>query len=135
MLSRNPTPVNLTEYTNNELISKIDLFMYDINMPRNLRGYKYLSSAVRMVYLDPDLINNVLKGLYLYIAHEYKTSVPCVERNIRTAINNVWTCGNTEKLDFYLERFVHTPETKPTAKEFIAIVSDKLRRNLIFSKL
>ncbi len=133
MCPRTIKPTKLTEYDSDELTSKINLFMYEIKMPPNIKGHKYLLSAIKTVYLEPSSINNVLNGLYLKIAREYNTSVSCVEKDIRTAIGIVWKYEDTKKLDSYLERSLHSRETKPSPKEFIALVADKLRRNLIYS--
>lgn len=123
--------LNLTNYTKEELELKIDLFMYEINMPPHLKGRKYLTFAIEKVYADGNAIKNVMGGLYREIAEEYASSVTRVERNMRTAINTVWSNGNGEKLEAQLR--CPFQNCKPTTREFIAIVADRLRRNLIRS--
>ncbi len=123
--------LNLTHYTAEELRLKIDLFMYEIGMPPHLKGRKYLSQAIEKVYADGNIIRNVMEGLYKEIADEDSTSVSRVERNMRTAINTVWRKGNGAKLEEYL-RCPFT-DYKPSPREFIAIVADRLRRDLIHS--
>ena len=124
--------LNLTNYTPDVLHLKIDLFMYEINMPPQLKGRKYLTRAIEKVYADGNTIKDVMDGLYKDIADENGTSVSRVERNMRTAISTVWREGNSEKLDEYLR--CPFRECKPSPREFIAIVADRLRRNLIHSE-
>lgn len=123
--------LNLTNYTREELKLKIDLFMYEINMPPHLKGRKYLSWAIEKVYMDGDAIKDVMGGLYREIAEEDGSSVARVERNMRTAINTVWSIGKGEKLEEYLR--CPFQSCKPSPREFIAIVADRLRRNLMHS--
>ncbi len=124
--------LNLTNYTNEELKLKIDLFMYEINMPPHLKGRKYLAYAIEKVYADGDAIIAVMDGLYREIAEQYDSSVSRVERNMRTAINTVWIGGNSEKVEECLRCPFHN--CKPSPREFIALVADRLRRNLIRSE-
>lgn len=125
------TPANISAQCEEELSLKIDLFMYKIHMPHHLKGREYLAEAIEIVYKNPRAVQNVVAGLYNNVAKKNGTTTSCVERNIRTAINYVWQHGNTEILDECLECPGHTPEAKPSPREFIAIISNKLRRNLL----
>ena len=128
---RSKKVAELTRYDETELSSKIDYFMFDIGMPRHLKGAKYLTDAIAKVYYSPRAIRNVVEGLYCLVAADNGVSFVQVERNMRTAINNVWENGDAEKIDSYLECSFHSLNAKPTTREFIALVADKLRRGLI----
>ena len=62
-------------------------------------GFRYtLYGVIRSVH-EPDLLSYISKGLYVEIAVRYKTSVGCVERNIRTIINTIWLHGDRNLLN------------------------------------
>ena len=62
-------------------------------------GFRYtIYGVIRSVH-EPDLLSYISKGLYVEIAVRYKTSVGCVERNIRTIINTIWLHGDRNLLN------------------------------------
>ncbi len=118
-----------TNYTDDELNTIITHLMKEIGIPAHLKGFRYLLSAVKLVYADPELIRNVLKELYLYIADEYDTTVSCVERNMRTALKMASSNGKLFVLD---KSFADAPsKQRISPRGFIAILSEKLRCDLI----
>lgn len=69
-----------------------------LGINHSYKGYAYLILAVHVVIINPDILTNICKGLYIDIAAQYNTSVSCVERNIRTIKNHLWECGDKEVL-------------------------------------
>ncbi|MBQ2766064.1 MAG: sporulation initiation factor Spo0A C-terminal domain-containing protein [Clostridia bacterium] len=121
--------IEFTDYTDVELNIIIANLMREIGIPPHLKGYRYLLSAVKLVYTDSELIRNVLKELYMYVACEYDTTVSCVERNMRTALKTACEYGNLSVLDEQFGADACTRNISP--RGFIAILSEKLRCNLI----
>ena len=62
-------------------------------------GFRYTIYGVIRAIANPELLSYISKGLYVEIAVRYKTSVGCVERNIRTIINTIWLHGDRNLLD------------------------------------
>ena len=71
-------------------------------------------------------LNALGKEVYQKIAHTYNTTVTAVERNIRTIIDRCWE-SSPER---FFANFFGIPCTsirqKPTAKEFISTVSERI---------
>lgn len=79
-------------------------------------GFRYTIYGVIRTIHDPGLLVYISKGLYVEIASRYKTSVGCVERNIRTIIQTIWVHGDRELLN---EVFDFELKQKPRNGAFI----------------
>lgn len=102
--------------------SRIFNMMLELGIPANLKGFAYLSVAIRMAYYDPLLGAKLVEGLYKAIASETSTTVQCVEHSIRTALKRV---DSVRKQQILLEFF--GTQTCPTPKKFINDLADRLR--------
>ncbi|BFH13214.1 hypothetical protein J6TS7_21780 [Paenibacillus dendritiformis] len=65
--------------------------------------------------------------LYPAIAEQFKTTPSRVERAIRHAIEVAWTRGNIDSISHLFGYTINISKAKPTNREFIAMVADKLR--------
>ena len=63
-----------------------------------------------------ELLIYISKGLYVEISAEYRTSIGCVERNIRTIISTIWLHGDRTLLN---QVFGFELEQKPRNGAFI----------------
>ncbi|MBQ8249108.1 MAG: sporulation initiation factor Spo0A C-terminal domain-containing protein [Clostridia bacterium] len=111
----------------NELI---DLLISELGIPTHLKGFKYFSLAINIVYADPGAIRNVITGLYRRIADIYSTSVSCVERDMRTALKMAISSGRLTLFDEYFVCALSNRSVIPP-RRFIAILSERLRCQLI----
>ncbi len=105
--------------------------LHMIGIPAHIKGYTYLRSAITMTVNDPDIINFVTKSLYPSVAKEFSTSTSRVERAIRHAIEVAWDRGDVDTLNSLFGYTISRQRGKPTNSEFIALISDKLRLNII----
>ncbi|MBQ8551677.1 MAG: sporulation initiation factor Spo0A C-terminal domain-containing protein [Clostridia bacterium] len=129
MSAYNDIPTEFTEYSGEELTRQVKLLISELGVPRRLKGFSYLCRAIELVYMEPSAIQNVIVGLYRQIAVENNTTVSCIERNCRTAIKLLWQRCDTLKLAAYFSCNEHS--NAPSVREFVALLADKLRRNLI----
>ena len=97
-----------------------------IGIPPHITGYKYLREGIKMAVKDPQVINNVTKGLYPVIGEKFETTASKVERAIRHAIEVAWNRGRIEAINAIFGARVYIGTEKPTNSEFIALVADKL---------
>ena len=109
------------------LSARLDVMIYDLmlefGIPANLKGYRYLSDAIKITYYEPQLASRIMDGLYTRIANENNTTVQCVERSLRTALKRVE--GLRDKS--ILLKYFGTDKCPPT-KKFICCTADRLRR-------
>lgn len=106
---------------------EITNLIHDIGVPAHIKGYQYLRDAITMVANNMDIINQITKTLYPTIADRYNTTPSRVERAIRHAIEIAWARGKVETMDAIFGYTINNLKGKPTNSEFIAMLADKLR--------
>ncbi len=108
------------------LDERISNIFISIGIPPHIKGYNYLREGIKMAVNDPQVINNVTKGLYPVIGEKFQTTASKVERAIRHAIEVAWNRGRVDAVNAIFGARVYIGSEKPTNSEFIALVADKL---------
>ncbi len=101
--------------------------MRQIGVPANIKGYRYLCTAILLTVENPDIINSVTQVLYPSVAKKYATTTSRVECAIRHAIEVAWDRGDIATLNSYFGCTIQNNRGKPTSSEFIAMIADNLR--------
>ena len=83
-------------------------------------GFRYTVYGVIRAIANPELLIYISKGLYVEISAEYRTSIGCVECNIRTIISTIWLHGDRQLLN---QVFGFELEQKPRNGAFIDALS------------
>ena len=83
-------------------------------------GFRYTVYGVIRAIANPELLIYISKGLYVEISAEYRTSIGCVERNIRTISSTIWLQGDRTLLN---QVFGFELEQKPRNGAFIDALS------------
>ncbi len=110
-----------------ELTQRISNYLHNIGIPSHIKGYKFLTNAVILVYKDFNILDSITKKLYPTVAKNFGTTDSRVERAIRHAIEVAWKDeSNKEYIDKNLAPMI-TFAKKPTNSEFIASLTDLLR--------
>ena len=107
--------------------------IHEIGVPAHIKGYQYLREAIIIAVGDMDVINAITKVLYPQVAKTFQTTPSRVERAIRHAIEVACIRGNEEELYKLFGYTVSNNKGKPTNSEFIAMIADKLRLELLVS--
>lgn len=99
-------------------VESIELKIHNIlqryQIKPNLKGYRYLKKALKMVYENNEMMYQMTKGIYGTIAITNNDTPSRVERAIRHAIELSWA------------KTLFT-ESRPTNAEFIAMLVEQLR--------
>lgn len=114
-----------------QLDTMITGFIKEIGVPAHIKGYVYIREAIQMVYGNIELLGSVTKVLYPEIAAKFNTTASRVERAIRHAIEVAWNRGNIEAISTIFGYAPQHVKSKPTNSEFIAIIADKIRLELV----
>ena len=132
---KRPLPSKTTEakIDQRQLDSTITSIIKEIGVPAHIKGYSYLREAIQMVYHDIELLSSVTKILYPEIAKKFNTTASRVERAIRHAIEVAWNRGSYENISELFGYTVHHMKSKPTNSEFIAMIADKIRIEMVAS--
>ncbi len=112
---------------NNTLHKRISDILHELGMPSNLLGYKYLRTAIEMVYETPLTVGGITRILYPNVSKMYDTTNAHVEQAIDRAIKSAWNRGDTATFDKYFGSTIKSKKGKPTNGEFIAMIADRLR--------
>lgn len=108
----------------------IDSILTEIGMPCHLIGYNYIVYAIKIAIENPDVLDSIVFGLYPTVAMKYDTAASRVERGIRSAIERAWDRADFEVIEKYFGNSVSPTKGKPTNSEFIARISNIVRRRI-----
>lgn len=92
----------------------------------HLMGYKYIKCAIKYSFDNYGHKLRVVQDIYPYVAEANNTTVKCVERDIRTAIESAWNCGDMDVQYRFFGYTVSGNKGKPTNKEFIAMLTERM---------
>ena len=120
---------NQSEYMAQNLENDITQMLHEIGVPAHIKGYQYLRDAIAESVNDQEMLTSVTKVLYPTIAKKHQTTSSRVERAIRHAIEVAWSRGKMDTINAIFGYTVSNGKGKPTNSEFIALLSDKIRRD------
>lgn len=108
----------------------IQQYLMACGVPDNLRGKRYLMTAIALAIKDPKIMDSVTGELYPAIAQRHNTTASKVERAMRAA-----TCAGYQRasLDVLNRLFGHTVSAitgNPTNSGFIAQIANEVRRRI-----
>ena len=112
-----------------EILRRITVVMKRLGVVVGCKGFAYLRLAILYAVDHPQLLDDMTGKLYPLIAEKFDTEASCVERNMRSAVENAWSRGDmdyTEKLFGYT---VDENRGKPTNMGFIATIVDYILLN------
>ena len=119
--------VNIRKRGGPDIEITVSEIMHELGVPAHIKGYQYLRYAIVLSVEDPKLMSSVTKVLYPTIAERFDTTASRVERAIRHAIEVAWDRGDVDVLNSYFGYTIQVSRGKPTNREFIAMIADRLR--------
>ena len=108
------------------LDSRISVALKRLGIPMSIKGYKLLREALMVVCTDSAKMRPLNRNVYMPLAQKYGSTVKCVERNIRHAIETAATRGDTDAFYEYFGYSISSEKGKPTNAEFIAALAEKM---------
>lgn len=100
--------------------SGIQKLLMQIGIPANMLGFSYIVTALELIALNPDYLNNITKGLYTDVAKKCSSTSARVERNIRHAIEIGFLKGNLEEIEKIFHSSSYSNKGAPTNSKFLA---------------
>lgn len=113
------------ELGDDELVCIIEPILRRLYITGNLNGFHYLTAALIEVVRDEGKLRFITKELYSEIANRFDTTISCVERCIRNAIEISWRRGG-EKI--FCELCGVELEDRPTNSEFLDHLAAYIRQ-------
>ena len=120
-------------YDDNKLVL-ITKILHELGVPTNLKGYQYLREGIQIAYNNPN-IESITKNIYPEIARKYNSTISCVERAMRHAIEISWNRASLDMMEELFGYSIDIDKAKPTNSEYIITIADKLRLDTIISLL
>lgn len=102
------------------MMKKIQAVLYSAGVFQHYYGFNYFQKAVLLAVEEPERLQSIRKEIYLPIAQEYHTTIPNVERDLRTVRDALIKNGGLETL----ESLIGCPLCKsknPYPKELISM--------------
>ena len=109
----------------------IQKLLLDIGFPHHVYGYNYISYALELIMLDPEMLHHVTKELYPDVASHFHTTSARVERAIRTAIQIVWLYGNRPLINNIFGNTIRADKGVPTNSQLLAGLYYYLRERYV----
>jgi len=88
-------------------------------------GYKYLGELIDMSLSGIDIMPLKQNG-YCVVADKYNKTPEVIDKNIQNSISRVWLKGDFKCLENEFGATIDPMRGKPTNKQFIATITDKL---------
>lgn len=108
----------------------ISEILLELGVPEHIIGYRYSAFAIRIAVENPDIINAITNELYPAVANKFNTTASRAERAIRHGIECAWDRCNIDVIEKYFGNTVSPTKGKPTNSEFIARISNIVRRRI-----
>ena len=106
-------------------MSQTSMLLNQLGVGGRYRGFQWMIRAIDLAREDPDRLLRLTKTIYPVVAQEFGTSWYCVERNLRTIVENCWEHGNRKLLQ---ELAGYPLVERPSNGEFLDILTNYLLR-------
>lgn len=96
-----------------------------LGIPSNRKGYWFTSRSLELALEDENRLILLSRNLFPLVAAYYHTDIRCIERDIRTIIDNCWDSPSRKNLQ---EISPYALTYKPTVGEFLDILYWHLKK-------
>lgn len=100
--------------------------LIELGIAPSLLGYRYLKTAIPMVYYNRDYLDRKMKLLYKDVAKEYNSNSSKVDKTIRHAIDFALTNTKQEVINKYFGNIVSSGNGRVTNSIFIATIVERI---------
>ena len=116
---------------NNNVVFRVETkdiqqLLLQIGFPQHVYGYNYTLYALELILLDPDMLHNMTKELYIEIAKHFDSTPGDVLHAMRTAIYITWLQGNHKNINTI---FGHIIRGLPTNTQLLAGLYYHIKNN------
>ena len=120
--------VNANPAKFDDLSRIVGLVLQNMGISCKTMGYRPLIYSICQTIRDPNYTRNITQNLYPELGRKFGTTAVNVERNMRTAVAHAWNYGEVAILHEFLNFSYSGDCEKPTNKEFINIMADRIKK-------
>lgn len=95
-------------------------------VPGGLRAWSFLPEMCALTVVHPPLLTDLQHGLYPLVAAKYGMTAGGVERSLRLCVESTWMHGSLAALDRFFGASVDPEKGKPTNREFLCRMQERL---------
>lgn len=97
-----------------------------LGVPERLRAWDFLPDMTALTAVHPPLLTDLAHGLYPLIARRHGMTAGAVERSLRLCVEATWSRGSLEALERFFGSSVDPDRGKPTNREFLCRIQERL---------
>lgn len=105
--------------------------LHEIGVPASVKGYLYLQEALAIAVADSNAIFHMTSAIYAPVAERFEITSSGVRKSIAQAIEIAWDRGDLDTLKRYFGYTISNVKGKPTNTEFIALIAECLRLQMV----
>lgn len=110
------------------LASAARALLEELGLRRELRAAAFLPDMVAWCAAHPPMLQGVTGRLYPCFARQYGLRPGAVERDLRSALESLWSRGSLPAIDKWFGHTVDPEKGRPTNREFLALAAEHVRR-------
>jgi two-component system response regulator (stage 0 sporulation protein A) len=107
----------------------LDIFS-ELGIPDHIKGHEYGVCAIRLAVENPKLLDSITGKLYPAVAEELDTFTKRIDSALRHAIDVMFDRGDEKAIRKYFENTINPATGKVSNGEFIARITNIVRRGL-----
>lgn len=100
--------------------------LHALCVPEGLRAWAFLPDMAALTAVHPPLLTDLQHGLYPLIGQRHGMRAAAVERSLRLCVEATWSRGRLEALERFFGSSVDPDRGKPTNREFLCRVQERL---------
>ena len=102
---------------------RIAAILYRLGANRAYMGFRYAVNCIELI-LENEELQYYITEPYVETAVKYRTTMKCVERDVRTLVKHIWEQGDRDVLeDIACMQLCQ----RPKSKAFLAMVAEHVR--------
>lgn len=100
--------------------------LHALGVPERLRAWAFLPDMVGLIAVHPMLMTDLAHGLYPLTGRRHGMTAGAVERSLRLCVEATWSRGSLEALERFFGSSVDPDRGKPTNREFLYRVQERV---------
>lgn len=104
----------------------VSAYLLSLGVKPQSKGYRYLVELICLNLSGKEILPLKYVG-YRIISEKFSVTCDCADKNIQNCISKAWLDGDIEALYEEFGNTIDSDKGKPTAKQFVMQVSEKIR--------
>ena len=100
--------------------------LHALGVPPGLRAWDFLPEMAGLTAVHPPLLTDMAHSLYPLIARRFAMTPGAVERSLRLCVEATWSRGDLTALERFFGSSVDPDRGKPTNREFLCRVQERV---------